>query len=109
MMPFVSHHALELTINVDHLIPVHRAPRQFDQLAAAVLLFLILFAAMHLRNTRQRLAGSTGRIVSRTLLSIIRPGIAYLAQFAVEHFHKTMRIGVIVNGRSVALAPAQNH
>ena len=32
-----------------------------------------------------------------------------LVEFPIQHFHEAMRIGVIVNGRAVALAPAEQH
>jgi hypothetical protein len=42
-------------------------------------------------------------------VAIRRPGEADFVERAVQHFHEAMSVGVIVNGRTVTLAPAEQH
>lgn len=85
-----------LTVDVHHIVLLHRAASQLVQALVTVLLLSIRLCIAR-RRWRCRL---------RTLL---RPCVADFAQSALQHFHEAMRVGVIVDGRSVAGAPAQDH
>lgn len=41
--------------------------------------------------------------------TLIWPGVPDLVQRSVQHFHEAVSVGMVVDGRSVALAPTQEH
>lgn len=85
----------ERVVDVAHAVRGERRPRQFLQLVPAVLLVLRILADV-----------GRGVLVDGGVLG---PRVTHLRQFALEHLHEAVRVGVVVDRGGVPFIPAQEH